>query len=178
MAGASWWSSQHSFWIGSERLKSTSISDLWAWPPHWISPCHRSQNLEVRYWVFDRLCSVAIAWKSCIQLVIATSLTRAEFYAGMLSISAMSLTNLMSWEKVRLRCTSTMKLPLWWSTKTGPLCMPIILRSNISPFRNGELRKSLSCNTFRVLMLAMTWRKKLSVLVLHSWHAHRGMGHY
>ena len=51
----SWQSSWCASWIGSERLKSTSVSNLWAWPPHWIfwcCPCQRSQDLEIRYWVF------------------------------------------------------------------------------------------------------------------------------
>ena len=74
-----------------------------------------------------------------------------------------SLKNATPYKKVQPRSTSTMKLPLQWSTKTSQLRMSDISKSNISPSKSGNLRKSLLCNiSLGSSMLAMIW-PKLSV---------------
>ena len=58
------------------------------------------------------------------------------------NISILFLKNSTPCKKAGPHCTSTMKLPLQWSTKIGQLRAPDILKSNILPSKNGEPRRS------------------------------------
>ena len=85
---------------------------------------------------------------SHIQPVVHTSLTVAEFYAG---ITCAKATKYLCYVLHELDALWEGPTPLYFNNqaaimminKTGPLCVLIILRSNILPFKNGKAMKEL-----------------------------------
>ena len=93
--------------------------------------------------------NTAIAWKSRVQPVVATSSTEAEFYAAVTCAKAAKYLRsvLQQLEAIRPGVTPLFidnQAAILWSTKVGPLHVHAISRSNISLFKNGKIKETLS----------------------------------